>query len=357
MNQKLTLKQIAKKAGVSPSLISQLLNGKARVSDQVRDKIDELLIENGYQPRYISSPFYFLVDLYRIEAQKKMNNILGMMNGLEKMFSDKKLNFKIEFLRATPIDQQLEKIIEDKPAGVIILADSPHLEMMIDFFSKKSLPIVQMGYDTEDSSQNAVVMDSFTGSYRAVKYLLNSGHQRIAMIRWTPGVAAINSNKKYAGYVAALADHNIEIDSQLIKIYQFEQTDPDWIPARELLNDLMDQPDPPTALFVDNSFISLSLVYPLAKDNGQLPRQLKEIEMIHFEDWSLDLADDILSKKLFYPKIDTKFISINWEDIGFEAAKLIIEQVKNRDENALKILKIVPSLFTVKGSQRTRINF
>ncbi len=352
-----TLKDIADQANVSQSLVSLILNGKGRASDRVRKKVITLLEDAGYRPKYARHPFYFIVDLPEIEAAGKTQNVFEELSGMQRVFNTYDLELRIEFLSTTDgsntIDliEQLKAIIERKPSGVLIGTDFSFLKDACVLFHSNKIPLVQIGYDTENPKYNAVVSDSFTSAYMATKYLIDNGHQRIAILRWLAGQAGINSNKKFAGYRTALSDAAIQFQNDYVINTNALQEDPEWRPAREFVAGLLQLPDPPTALVVENSFIGISLLYPIPSDSGRLPDTLKNFEIVQCEDWALQPVHDIVSKKLFYPEMETILVCIDWETIGKTAAQMIIEK-SARASIAPEIARISPSLYRVNGNVR-----
>ncbi len=357
---KQTLKEIAELAKVSQSMVSLILNGKGRASEKVRNKVLILLEKNGYRPKFARSPFYYLVDLSRIEASGKTTIVMEQLSGMQQTFDNADLSLQVEFLIQSDYGKknntlsQLKKIIDRKPSGILINSDSSYLNEACILFTKHKIPFVQLGYDIEIPNYNAVVTDSFSGAYIATSHLLKRGHKRIAIVQWLINEARINSKKKYAGFQAALSDAEIDVDMKYVKSFHAGPWDDDWQPLRNQVNELLELKSPPTALFVDNSFISLSLLYPMEGDNGILPPSLKNLEMVHFEDWSLSSAQDTLSKKLFYPKMQTTLLTIDWESIGRNAAQLLINQTSNKTQKP-EIIRISPTLCQVNGSKRTLI--
>lgn len=354
LTNKLSLKKIAEQANVSPAMVSQILNGKGRASQQVRDKVMGLLEENGYRPKLSRQPFFYIVDLFSVEAAGKTWNVLEQLSGLEHIFQENDLTLHVIFMNSGTVLGKLEMIIDRNPAGVIISTDVPFLDEACRILHQNKIPFVQIGYDTENTNFNSVVSDGFSGSYMATKHLLNKGHKRVAILRWLAGNAAVNSNKKYAGYITALSDFGIPVDLALVKSLEFSQDDTGWMPAREIVESLLALPDPPTALFIENSFISLSLLYPLPEDRGKVPGNILDLDMVHFEDWSLRPVDDIVTQKLFFPDCQTTIVAIDWESIGKEAAQMIIQEAREFSI-VPQNLRISPSLYHLNGSKRELI--
>jgi DNA-binding LacI/PurR family transcriptional regulator len=130
------------------------------------------------------------------------------------------------------------------------------------------------------------------------------------------------------------------------------QTDPGWRPVRLLVEDMLAQPQPPTALFVDNSFISLPLLYPLPSDGGRLPPHIAALDVVHFEDWPLDPVEDIVSGKLFATPRNATVLAIDWETIGRLAARMLVDQVRGTSKASPSAIRVTPILQQLTGAAR-----
>lgn len=352
--KKKTLKSIAKEADVSPAMVSQILNGTGRASDEVRNKILTLLEKYGYKPKYARYPFYYVVDLPQREITGKTQNVIENLSGVEGIFEDHDLTLHVDFLQSEPDLKRLKSIIDRNPSGVFINTDAPFLDEACKLFHQADIPIVQVGYDTENPKYNAVVVDGFSGAYTATQYLLNKGHDRIGIIRFTAGNASINSNKKFAGYSTALADHGLAVDKSLVKKMESTQGESGWEPISNLVEELLGLSKPPTALFIENSFVSLSVLYPFILEKSELSSAIQDLDIVVFEDWPMQPVNDIMSGKLFYPELESVLVSIDWENIGRQAAQLLIKKVANNTA-APEILRVNPTLYQVKGNNREPI--
>lgn len=356
MGSKITLKQIAEEANVSVSLVSLILNGKGRASPAVKKRVQDLLEHYGYKPKFTKNPFYFLVDLPRIEASGKTIPVMEMLSGIEQVIYENNLLLHVEFLSQDNINAysaQLKTIANRQPSGVLIQTDINCRDEAIRTFQNEKIPLVQLGYDIENPNNNAVVIDSFTGAYYAVKYLINKGHKRIGLIRYTEDIAGVNSNKKLAGYMAALNDQQIKVDNNLIQSIQNAAKLTKEYNSRQIAEEMLKLKDPPTALFIDNSYISLPLLYPGLHDTNNIPDPIAKLDMIHFEDSPLRPAEDYLAHRMFFPCLNTVVVGINWQSIGSTAARLLIDIVQNNPKEGPQINRIAPQLVSIHGYERT----
>jgi LacI family transcriptional regulator len=351
------LKQIAQEAGVSAALVSMILHGKGRASKPVRQAVLTRLHRAGYQPRLRVSPILAVMDPARLVSSGKSLNTIEQIQGLQEALASEGLTLQIETVNDPETSagrEQIDALARRKPGGVVLPTDFPGLSEALDSVARAGLVAVQMGYDTEDPRRPGAVVDSFAGMYSAVRMLLSRGHRRIGTIRWQAGLASVNSNKKHAGFLAALADAGLAPDPADIQTISACQDEPGWVPASALLDRMLKQPDPPTALVVENSYVSLSLLVGTGNDGGDDPS--RGLETVHFEDWPLSPVDDIFRGKLMAQPLQTTLVSIPWRQIGQMAGRLMIESLRDGDPNQQTILRISPKLVRMRGNERTNLH-
>ena len=234
----------------------------------------------------------------------------------------------------------------------MLRTDTPWLTMACERFELAGIPFVQVGYDTEDARFSAAVVDSFSGAYLAVQYLVSLGHERIATIRWQAGMASINSNRKHAGYLAALADAGLQAPAECDESIRSEQGAEGWVSVREPLKRMLDLPEPPTACFIENNFISMPLLYRQSGDGVEMPDWLGRIDIVHFEDWPLDPVEDIVAGKLFNRPREATVVAIDWQAIGSLAGRMLIENATKPKQAGPKIVRMSPALQRIDGNNR-----
>ncbi len=360
--RKVTLSDIAKKANVSTALVSCILNGKGRASERVRNKVLALLDEAGYRPKYTRKSFYLLADLDRIAESGKSIPFMRMIRGIEATLDEEGIHLQVEFLSspeqnsAKGLTVQFEAVAERQPGAVFVATDESWLDRACAFFSGRGIPLMQIGYDTENARYPAVVVDSFAGARAAVRELIERGHHRIAVLRWLWNLSAVNSTNKFAGFKAGLADAGLELRPEYVREIRTSWRENGYTPARSDVEALLALPEPPTALFVDNSGISLSLLYPVPEDRGAVPDAVRSLDTIHFEDWPLDPVEDTLVHKLFHASRCTSVLAIDWEAIGRIASRLLVEQVRNGGTAAPSAIRVAPVLQRLEGRKRTPLN-
>jgi DNA-binding LacI/PurR family transcriptional regulator len=276
---------------------------------------------------------------------------LQMYDGLNGAFHESDVTLRTEFLHMPnggSLKSQLNQLLNYKTSGVVIDSNlRDDIADIAEHFESNDVPTIQIGHTVRAPNVDAVVVDNFTGAYNATRHLCKQGHRRIATIRWNvQGDPA--SSKKFAGFTCALADAGLAVRPEYVVESPYTKEPPGKLPGRVALGQLMSLPEPPTAIFVENSFISPSLLYPSDPSERELPRPLRELDIVHFEAWHLEWLEQVMAGKLGFPERKTKLMRINWEELGRVAAKRLLARTEGMERTG-EVIQIVPRLFQVDG--------
>lgn len=189
----ITIKDIAEKAGVAKSTVSNVLNGTKYVSDEIKEKVLAICKENDYQPNFYASTLSAkkiktnIIGLFLEETTKKYRKFYSSLiegiltslasskknlliyNGLDKGETNAKLKNG-----TSPID------------GAIILGPTIN-DTRIDEFYKNYIPFVLIGHPDNDTNINFVDTDNIGLTKNVTKMIINKGYNKICLI---------NSNEK-----------------------------------------------------------------------------------------------------------------------------------------------------------------
>jgi LacI family transcriptional regulator len=352
-----TLREVASNANVSVATVSYVLAGKGRMADETRRRVEGLLRDAGLRPRYKRYPVVYLSDHREFGDMQAFNPFLQMYNGLNGGFHQADITLRTEFLHMPGVgdlQSQLHQLMTYRVGAAILDSNlREDLGEIGKFFAERKIPTIQVGHTLRSPAVDAVVVDNFGGAYKAVKYFVDKGHQRIATIRWNvAGDPA--SIKKYAGYTCALDEAGIAVRPEYVVESPFTKQD-GRLPGRVAVEQLLALPNPPTAVFIENSFISPSLIYTISPHEQQLPRAIAELDMIHFEAWHLEWLEQVMAGKLCYPDRRTKLMRINWEEIGWTAAKRLVARMEGLDASP-EVIQFVPKLVEIQGYDATPLD-
>ena len=218
----MTLKDIARLAGVSVSTVSRVLNDHPDVSKAAKEKVLEVVNEYNYIPNTSA----------RELGKSSSDNIGVVVRGLSNPFYTKiitEIGDKIEKAGYTMVMQQIgtsdDEIMtaarmerDKKLLGVIFLGG--RLNYYKEEVSSITVPFVcctfNNQYGTVDKSDySSVCIDDNQAAYDAVEYLYKEGHRKIAVLLSGPEDGSV-SQVRFEGYERALNDFGIEIDKDLI---------------------------------------------------------------------------------------------------------------------------------------------
>lgn len=309
-----TIKDVARLAGVSPTTVSHTVNGTRYVSPQIRAKVLKAIKELDYHPRSsarslrgkrtgvvglvipdIANPFYVPVvrSIEQLMNQRGYNVIL--CNSEEKPERERTY---IQLLRQREVD------------GLIIAPTNANYELLFNLHAAGK-PVVLIDRYLSDPLNDqvlpTVVVDNVAGSRAAVCYLLEQGHRRIALLlNWLP---ISTSDERYEGYIQALQEAGIPTDPSLIK-----RCAASAVEACQAVDDLLAQPDPPTAIFATNGPLTIGALLALRKHGIKCPEAVSVV--------GFDSLEDVLP---LGPMVTT--VSQPSQEIGRRAAELFLAYI------------------------------
>ena len=219
---KVTIKDIAKVCGVSVSTVSRVLNSRPDVSEEVRSRVLEAVEQYGYIPNNSAR------DLVRSQS----DNIGVVVRGTGNLFfADmiKTVSAEIERSGYTMVLHQIDSDADEVKAGAILEREKKlkgliFLGGRFDYtpaeLSPVGVPYVCCSYTNcfgtlGDGDYSSVSIDDHQTAYHAVERLISLGHRRIAALVPSCCDRSI-SELRYRGYLAALRDHGIEPDPELV---------------------------------------------------------------------------------------------------------------------------------------------
>lgn len=211
-----TIKDVAKKAGVSPSTVSRALSGNASVKESTKQKILEAVKLLNYRPNFLAqglkegktktigliipnirNPIYPALARGVEDTAKKFGYSVVLCNTDEDVKTEKEY---IQKLRKRWVD------------GLLIAPAAKETEHIVEL-QKEGFPMVIIVRNV-DFLANAVIIDNFRAAYDAVSFLIKTGHQRIAIIKGNQQLALYR--ERFRGYKQALLDAGLPVHEELI---------------------------------------------------------------------------------------------------------------------------------------------
>jgi LacI family transcriptional regulator len=308
-----TIREVAHRAGVSPTTVSHVINNTRFVSDEVRQRVISAMDELGYRPNALArslrrgetktlglilpdsaNPFFAEIG-HSIETaafSQGYNVILCNTDGdLEK--------------ERTYVEVLLKKQVD----GIVFVAAGERSDSLVHSL-KTDLPVVVVDRDLPDVELDTVLSDNYQGGYLATQHLIRLGHRRIACISGPSHLTP--SALRVTGYKQALLKAELPLDDRLIVRGDFHPHS-GWQATLSLIG-LAEQP---TAIFVCNDLMAMGALRAAAESGLQVPRDLA---IIGYDDIELSSYTTPALSTVRQPKAE----------IGQAAVRMLLERIQNR---------------------------
>ncbi|KQX67300.1 LacI family DNA-binding transcriptional regulator [Paenibacillus sp. Root444D2] len=240
------IKDVAKKAGVSVTTVSRVLNGEKYVKDDLKAKVKRVIDELGYAPSHIA----------RSLVRKKTNLIGVIVPDLTSSFYSTILSSIEETASLNDYNLLVCNIIEDtdkelkylnvfkemRVDGIIIMHEKLSDDIR-SFINKLDIPVIFSSVRPLDHKFVSVIIDDYEAAYDATRYLIELGHERIAFIGGDMRDITSGQNR-YVGYRNALKDNRVKIVNDYIRFGDYKTQS-----GYNLMKELLACEPRPTALF------------------------------------------------------------------------------------------------------------
>ncbi len=226
--KKVSIKDIAKQAGVAPSTVSFVISGKAkemRISDALAEKIKTLAEKIGYYPHQTA-----------VSLRTGKSKIIGLIvedisnlffATLAKTIEDKaySLGYRIVYCSTENDDvkgNELIKMLLHQQVDGFLITPSKGMEKQIAELLKRHKPVVLMDRFLSDIEVPYVLVDNYGGVKAGVEHLLKKGYSKIAFV--TVELDQIQMHQRENGYRETLKLHGLIYSENLILKLPYEQS-------------------------------------------------------------------------------------------------------------------------------------
>ena len=274
--RKISIKEVARLAGVSKTTVSHALSGKRYVSEATKEKIDQVIGQLQYYPNYLARSLV-----------SKKTGIIGLIyptplndsshrENVEFIFSiaNKVSSSGYKFLLMTEnYEQENEQVLEIIRSGHVdglILMDIRLNDERVELLSREKFPFVMIGRNENPADLNYVDIDAVNGVHQAAEYLISLGHKDILFL----GIAPENfgfTNRGITGYKLALKEAGIELNKELLQFTPSDEAEACLI-MRNLLKERKF-----TACIAGGDMIALGILKALKMESIQVPEEISVV--------------------------------------------------------------------------------
>jgi len=335
-----TIKEVARKAGVSVGTVSNVLRGSSTVNAEIRERVNKVIRLLDYHPnhaaRTLKTSQTFLLGLV----------ISDMTNPFFPQLARGAEDAAIErgyLVIASNTDDQLERekralaVFRSRRVDGILLVVAPnggdmeHIRKVID----SKIPIVCLDRVPEGLSVSAVTTDAITGSEMCLRHLISMGHRRIAIINGDPELQT--ARDRLQGYRNVLTEAQIPVEPELILTGDF-RSNSGYLLAKQLLLSGRNQ----TALYVTNGMMALGAL-----------KALKELGLRCPGDLALAVFDEVPGNGSFSPEV-TSVIQPAYQ-IGYQGVELLLRQLESGEPATPVQIRLRAELRVGESTQLRRV--
>ncbi len=316
--KRITMTDIAKKAGVSQTTVSFVLNNveDANISDSTKKSVIDAANLLGYVPKV---PRYF-ASLPQFSGTNSIGFVTdeigissyggeALKGAQEAAWAHEKMLFVLNTEGIQDVEETAIRAMLERKVDGIILATMIRRELnpSIDI---GEIPCVTMNGYCKDMSVTAFTTDEIYGGKIATQLLIEAGHRRIGFINGEMWMDA--ARERLVGYKKALAKAGISYDPDIVR-------DGNWRPdsGYRHTKELLSIPNPPTALFCGNDLIALGAYEAVHSMGLQIPN---DISIVGYDDQEI--------ASYLNPPLTT--VRLPYYEMGQQSVLHLIKMINNR---------------------------
>ena len=328
-----TIKDVARHAGVSSMTVSRVINRSERVSPETRRRVEEAIAELGYVPSRlarglirqktgtlalivpdVANPFFTLIVRGAEDVARRA--------GYRMILCDTRADLTIE-------REVIEEMIAHRVEGMVIAPVSDRSKGHLQRLASFGVQFVLIDRTVRGIESDVVVGDNAGGARRLVEHLIDLGHRRIGFITESDEVSTARDRRQ--SYEAALASAGLPLDPALIVS---STVDPRG--GYDGMRRLLELDERPTAVFAVNNLVAVGAIEAVRTHGLEVP-----------DDVALVCFDDIEYASRLYPFLTV--MAQPAETLGTLGTQLLVERIEGRAPEQHRVV-LLPAQFIVRQS-------
>ena len=278
----ITIKDIARYAGVSIGTVSKVINNQGNVKEGLRLRVEAVIDKFSFRPSYLA----------RGMKVQKTNTIGLIIPKITNSFYvqvieliEKEANARNYTLVLANSNEDIEreivclKTFSNMRVDGLLLAstgrnEESRIKTEISSYKALNIPVVMISRKLPSIETDIVEIENKEGAYQASRHLLQKGHRRIGLISSSSKTSA--AQERIEGYMKALEEFRVPYESALVHLGGLT-----WDSGYSIINHLLSLPSPPTAIFVGSNFQLLGTLRALKERKIRIP---EDISLVCFDD-------------------------------------------------------------------------
>ena len=323
-----TILDVAERAGVSKSLVSLVLRGSPRVSEEKRAAVLRAADELRYRPNAVARSLVnkrsFLIGVMLSDLHNPF--FVEVVDGIEQeaLAAQYRALFNTGGRTAEGESVAIETLLQLRTDGIILA--SPVLPSREILLAAATTHVVLVARPSRWPEVDSVANDDRAGARMAVEHLRDLGHRLIAHIDGGKGAGA---SARRAGYKDAMRRHSLDAESLVVPGAYTEEG------GAEGVAQLLSGPTRPTAIFAANDLAAIGALHTLERRGLKVP---DDVSLVGYDNTSLAALGHINLTTIDQPR----------REMGAMAVKLLLDRLDESGGRARHVL-VQPQL-VVRGT-------
>ncbi|WP_281887923.1 LacI family DNA-binding transcriptional regulator [Paenibacillus sp. YYML68] len=271
-----TIKDIARMAGVSHTTVSRALNDSPLINPETKEKIKSIAVSLNYTPNYNARSLVldrsYQIGLFftTLHSGTSAGFLFEAMKGVNSVVRDR-YNVIVHGIDDYSTFTHINRKSFD---GIMLMSQSAADEPFIDYVASLDIPFIVMNREIELDDVLNLVPDDQHGAYKMTDYLLRSGHRRVAIVEGKAGFKSTQARKD--GYMKALEAFGVPIREELCVQGEYNLES-----GYSAMKRLLALEERPTAVFCCSDDMALGAIKAAAEGGLRVP---DDISVAGFDD-------------------------------------------------------------------------
>ncbi len=331
-----TIKDVAKKANVSISTVSRVINSSKPVSDDIKKRVYDVIEELGYTPNPVARSLVMKrQQIIGVIVPDVSKSVIGeLISAIE----DIAKTYEYDIVLCNTYGDVANEIryfelLKAKQVGGIIFVTNEINDTNTQQLIDAEVPIVLFDRDGSNYEVSSVLVDQYKSTYETIDYLYRAGHRDIMLIR------AGNDEQHFAheqlkAYKQALSDHGLKyradrvIDSNFDLGFVYQQ-----------IKQLIAEDNLPEAMFVSSDDMAISAINAMYDAGLSVPKNCSVIGLYNSN-----------ISRFYRPQLTT--VSYPIYDMGAMAVRMLIKAINNSDNEVQKL--VVDHSLVIRDSTKNK---
>ncbi len=319
---KITIREIARRAGVSTATVSRIINGLGGYNDDTKEKVLAVIEETGYKGNASA-----LKDYNRPKVDKLIGVLVPdletdfyakIISGLEEVARKQGYSILISNTgkEGKNTYEDINVLKKRKVSGIALVGTFLD-ETLYEKLERTKIPYILISSMSYKYQIPYIKVDSFQAAYAAVRYLLDKGHTQIAMIAGT-SINGMSNREK--GYRKAIEDAGLTVTENRISYGDFS-----FQSGKACMKKLLDLDKEITAVFAASDDMAIGAISAAYERNMSVPNELSVIGY-----------DNTKVAEMSYPSLTT--IGQPLYEMGIEGMKILIKYIETHEKQSSVVM-------------------